>query len=47
MHLLCTVANGIPFDDMIAEGGDHGATTMGTHGMGVSTPRAAAVADAT
>jgi hypothetical protein len=31
----------------IAEPGDHGAASTGTHGMGVSTPWAAAVAAAT
>lgn len=47
MHLLCTVAMGIPLPDIIEDGGDHGATTIGTHGIGVSTPNAAAVAAAT
>lgn len=32
---------------MTGEPGDHGADITGIHGIGVSTPRAAAVADAT
>jgi hypothetical protein len=47
MHVLCAVASGIPLAVATADGGAHGATTLGMHGMGVSTPIAAAVAAAT
>ena len=38
---------GIPPSITVAAPGAQGATVFGTHGMGVKTPRAAAVADAT
>jgi hypothetical protein len=38
---------GIPPSITVAAPGAHGATVTGTHGIGVNTPEAAAVADAT
>ena len=38
---------GMPPSMTVAAPGAHGATVAGIHGMGVSTPRAAAVAEAT
>ena len=49
MHisLLVTVSVGKPCVITWGLPGAHGATVLGTHGMGVSTPQAAAVAEAT
>src|SRR5205085_279634 len=47
VHLLVAVANGMPARLVVCDGGAHGATTIGTHGIGVRTPIAAAVAPAT
>jgi hypothetical protein len=38
---------GVPPINVVAVGGSHGPVGTGTHGIGVSTPRAAAVAAAT
>src|SRR3954465_3795018 len=46
MHFEVLFSAGIPPSSTVGAPGAHGAVT-GTHGMGVSTPRAAAVAEAT
>lgn len=47
MHFDWMVAAGVPATVTIGDGGAHGAAMTGRHGIGVSTPEAAAVADAT
>ena len=47
MHLEVLLSAGIPPIMTVAEPGAQGATVTGTQGMGVKTPQAAAVADAT
>ena len=47
MHFEVLVRAGIPPISTVGDPGVHGAGTKGTQGMGVSTPMAAAVADAT
>jgi hypothetical protein len=46
-HMHSLVRAGIPVIVTDMAPGAHGATVTGTHGIGVSTPRAAAVAEAT
>jgi hypothetical protein len=46
-HWALAVSAGMPPTTVWGAGGVHGATVTGMHGMGVSTPRAAAVAAAT
>src|SRR4051794_30966045 len=46
MHLEVLSSAGMPPSNTVAAPGAHGAVT-GTHGIGVNTPRAAAVAEAT
>ena len=47
MHVEVLFNAGIPPSITVAEPGVHGAVVAGTQGIGVKTPRAAAVADAT
>jgi hypothetical protein len=47
MHLEVLLRAGIPPIITVGEPGTHGAVVTGTQGIGVSTPMAAAVADAT
>src|ERR1700734_2265104 len=49
MHISCEVLSSVGISASITVGapGTHGATVAGMHGIGVSTPRAAAVAGAT
>lgn len=47
MSLLVLLSSGFPHTITVGAPGAQGATVSGTHGMGVSTPRAAAVAAAT
>jgi hypothetical protein len=47
LHMQVLFNAGMPPNITVAEPGDHGATVLGTQGMGVSTPSAAAVALAT
>ena len=47
VSLLSLLSAGNPPTVTVDEPGDHGASVSGTHGIGVSTPSAAAVAEAT
>lgn len=47
IHLLELFNAGLPQTSTVGEPGVHGAAHTGTHGIGVSTPRAAEVAAAT
>jgi len=47
LHMLVLFKAGMLPIITVAEPGDHGATVTGTHGIGVNTPNAAAVAAAT
>src|SRR4051794_19947205 len=47
MHLDAAVATGVLPHSTVGDPGSQGPTVTGTHGIGVSTPRAAAVAAAT
>ena len=47
MHLHPSCNAGLLATKIVTEPGTHGAGMTGTHGMGVRTPSAAAVADAT
>lgn len=47
MHFEVLLSAGMPPTITVGEPGAHGATVAGTHGIGVSTPSAAAVAAAT
>jgi hypothetical protein len=47
MQVEVLVRAGMPPTVTVGDPGAHGATVFGTHGMGVSTPEAEAVADAT
>ncbi len=47
LHVDVLFSIGIPPSVTVGEPGTHGATVFGMHGMGVSTPNAAAVAEAT
>jgi len=47
MHLLSLVRAGLPPAVMVGAPGTHGPVVAGTQGIGVRTPNAAAVADAT
>jgi len=47
MHLLELLSAGLPPTSTVGEPGAHGAAHAGMHGIGVSTPSAAAVAAAT
>jgi hypothetical protein len=47
MQVEVLVRAGMPPTVTMGDPGAHGATVFGTHGMGVSTPEADAVADAT
>lgn len=47
LHRAPEQTAGVPPIRVVAVGGSHGPTGTGTHGIGVSTPKAAAVAAAT
>jgi hypothetical protein len=47
LHIAPCATAGVPPIKVVALGGFHGPTGAGTHGIGVKTPRAAAVAEAT
>src|SRR5690606_18067592 len=47
VHREVRTAAGMPPTSVVVAAGDHGATIVGRHGMGVSTPSAVAVAAAT
>jgi hypothetical protein len=47
MHVEALLRAGMPPIITVAEPGVHGAVVTGTHGMGVRTPKAAVVAEAT
>ena len=47
MHLLELLSAGMPLTSTVAQPGAQGAVVTGTHGIGVRTPSAAAVAEAT